>query len=83
MNIITDKQLTELGFNFEPFNQDECDSKFKYRVAKIETRSSYIEIINEYRNDKLTKQYANYEIIEDGVKAIDIETIKNLKKIIL
>lgn len=82
MPTLTDKQLTELGFKLLPKVTDECDDGFAYRVAEIKTSTSLIEIINEYRDDKLTKQLCNYEIIEDGSTVIDVELIKKLKTII-
>ena len=83
MKHLTDKQLIELGFILLPKVSDECDDGFAYRVAEIKTKTSFIEIINEYRDNKITSQFSNYEIIEDGIKPINIELIKKLKTVIL
>lgn len=83
MKTFTDQQLVQLGFTLLPKTTDECDEGFAYRVAEIKTPISFIEVVNEYRNGKLTKQYCNYEIIEDGSPVVDVALIEKLKQIIL
>lgn len=83
MTQLTDHQLKELGFTLLPKVTDECDDGFSYRIAEIKTKTSFIEVVNEYRNDKLTEQFCNYEIIEDGNRIVDVELIKKLKQVIL
>lgn len=83
MKPLTNKQLTKLGFTLLPMVTTECNDGFAYRVAEIKTKTSFIEVVNEYRNNKLTAQFTNYEIIEDGEKNVDVALIKKLKQIIL
>jgi len=84
MTTLTDKQLTELGFKLNPIvNDDDMEAGFSYRIAEIKTPTSFIEVVNEYRNGTLTEQFCNYEIIEDGSRKVDVELIKKLKQVIL
>lgn len=80
MIILTDKELQNLDFKLLP-KVIESDG-FSYRVAEIKTKTSLIEVVNEYRNNKLTAQFTNYEIIEDGIKNVDVKLIKKLKNVI-
>ena len=83
MNILSDKQLEELGFTLLPKVTDECDAGFAYRIAEIKTSTSFIEVVNEYRNGKVVKQYTNYELIGETSEFVDVTLIKALKAIIL
>ncbi len=76
--ILTDQQLTQLGFKILPIVTDEC----AYRIAEIRTPIVLIEVVNEYRNNKLTEQFLNYEVEADS-QPIDVELIKKLKKVTL
>ena len=83
MSILKDKELLNLGFILNPKVSCECDDGFAYRIAEIKTKTSFIEVVNEYMNGKITSQFTNYEIIEDSSKNVDVELIKKLKTIIL
>lgn len=83
MSILKDKELLNLGFILNPKVSGECDDGFAYRIAEIKTKTSFIEVVNEYMNGKITSQFTNYEIIEDSSKNVDVELIKKLKTIIL
>ncbi len=80
MKVLTDK---ELGFILLPKQSEECDDGFAYRVAEIKTATSFIEVINEYRDNKITSQFSNYELIDESSKPVNVELIKRLKQIIL
>ncbi len=81
MKQLSDKEIESLGFTLKPMVTDECSDGFSYRVAEIKTTTSFIEIINEYRDGDVTEQFCNYEIIEEGNRNVDVELIKKLKKV--
>lgn len=78
--MLTDQQLTQLGFKLLPMVTDECDDDFAYRIAEIRTPIVLIEVVNEYREKKLTAQFLNYEVEADS-QPVDVELIKKLKNV--